>query len=109
MASSSPRRWFQVSVRPTKTTITSVATFLVSCPILWLSMPYTVAYAMIASNWILSLTLGRWVNPGGHLFRGFLIVLSIVGIFAYFGFVVAVARRCCISAVEFAAHHWPTR
>lgn len=109
MASSSPRRWFQLSVPPTKTTITSVATFLVSCPILWLSMPYTVIYAMIASNWILSLTLGRWVNPGGHFFRGFLILLAMSGIFAYFGIVVAVVRRFCISAVEFAAHHWPTR
>jgi hypothetical protein len=103
------RRWYQFSVPLTTATITSIATFLVSCLILWLSMPYPVIYAIIASDWILNLTLGRLVGPGGHLFGGFLRVLSMVGIFAYFAIAVAVARRCCTIAVAFAAHQRPTR
>jgi hypothetical protein len=103
------RRWYQFSVPLTTATITSIATYLVSCLILWLSMPYPVIYAIITSDGILNLTLGRLVNPGGNFFGGFVIMLSMVGIFAYFAIVVAVARRCCTIAVAFAAHQRPTR
>jgi hypothetical protein len=85
---------FQVGVPATKTTVTSITTLLVSFLVLWFSMPYIAAYAAIASDWILSLTLGRLVNPDGYLFGGFFVLLSSVGILACFGVVVAVARRC---------------